>query len=316
MPYLGELAALTTAVCWSFTSVFFAEAGRRIGSFRVNCIRLLLAVLIYAFILYLTTGSLFHSSLNFSQVFWLSLSGIIGLVIGDGCGFKSMVMIGPRLMMLLHATAPIMATVMAWFLLGEQLGLIDLLGIVLTVFGVSWVILERRFKGGNHFNLEKSHPDSGTLLKGVLLGLGSALGQAAGLVLSKYAMFNLGGTVEPMPASFVRMVASLIFIWILAGFRGEIKNTLRAFKDRKALAFTGGGAFFGPFLGVWMSLVAVKYIEAGIASTLNSLTPIFIIPVVMIFFKEKISMRAFIGAVIAVLGVSLLFSGDAILGLF
>ncbi|MFZ5980187.1 MAG: DMT family transporter [Candidatus Zixiibacteriota bacterium] len=316
MAYIGELAALTTAVCWSFTSVFFAEAGRRIGSFRVNCIRLLMAVSIYTVILYLTTGRLFPESLNTSQTFWLSVSGIIGLVIGDGFGFKSMVMIGPRLMMLLHATAPIMATLIAWFLLGEQLGLLHLLGIALTVFGVSWVILERRLNRGNHFNLDKGHPDSGTMVKGVLLGLGSALGQASGLVLSKYAMLSLGGTVEPMPASYIRMVASLIFIWFLAGFRGEIKNNLNAFKDRRALAFVGGGAFFGPFLGVWMSLVAVRYIEAGIAATLNSLTPIFIIPVVMVMFKEKVSMRAFLGAVVAVLGVSLLLLGDALLRLF
>jgi len=316
MAYIGELAALTTAFCWSFTAVFFSEAGRRIGSFRVNCIRLFFAVIIYAVMLYIITGHFVPQDLNTAQIFWLALSGFIGLVIGDGCGFKAMVMIGPRLTMLLYATAPIMATIMAWFFLGEQLGLIDLFGITLTVFGVSWVVLERRFKGSNQFNLESSHPDSGTLLKGVFLGLGAAFGQAAGLVLSKYGMLYAGGTVEPLPASFVRMFASFILIWLFAGFRGEIKGNIKAMKNSKAMLFAGGGAFFGPFMGVWMSLVAVKYIEAGIAATLNSLTPIFIIPVVMLHFKEKVSLRAFLGAVVAVLGVALLFLSDVILRLF
>ena len=316
MTYLGELAALTTAFCWSFTAVFFSEAGRRIGSFRVNCIRLLFAVTIYVVILYVTTGRLFPLHLNAAQVFWLALSGFFGLVIGDGCGFKALVMIGPRLTMLLHATAPIMATIIAWFFLGEQLNLIDLLGIALTVFGVSWVVLERRFKGSNQFNLESSHPDSGTLMKGVFLGLGAAFGQASGLVLSKYGMLYAGGTVEPMPASFIRMLSSFVLIWLFAGIRGEFRGNIRAMKNVKAMLFAGGGAFFGPFLGVWMSLVAVTYIAAGIAATLNSLTPIFIIPVVMLYFKEKVSLRAFLGAVVAVLGVALLFLNDVILELF
>lgn len=316
MPYIGEVAALTTAFCWSFTAVFFSEAGRIMGSFRVNCIRLLFAVIIYMVMLYLTTGEFFPRNLNSSQIFWLSLSGFFGLIVGDGCGFKALVMIGPRLTMLLHATAPIMATIIAWFFLDEQLHWLDLIGIALTVFGVSWVIMERRFQSSNQFNLEKSHPDSGTLLKGVFLGLGAAFGQASGLVLSKYGMLYAGGTVEAMPASFIRMFAAGVLIWLFAGLRGEFYLTIKAMKNYKAMLFTGSGALFGPFFGVWMSLVAVKYIEAGVAATLNSLTPVFIIPVVMIYFKEKVSLRAFLGAVVAVCGVALLFSGDALLRLF
>ena len=59
LPYAGELAALATAVCWSVTAICFSESGRRIGSFRVNSIRLLFAVTIYAIILLITNGRLF-----------------------------------------------------------------------------------------------------------------------------------------------------------------------------------------------------------------------------------------------------------------
>jgi drug/metabolite transporter (DMT)-like permease len=316
MPYAGELSALATAVCWSFTAIFFSEAGRRIGSFRVNSIRLLFAVAIYSVVLLVTTGRLFPETLTQGQVFWLALSGLIGLVIGDGCGFKALVMIGPRLTTLLWGTAPIMATIISWPFLGEQLHLVHLSGILITIGGVSWVVAERRFRNGNHFNLQADHPDSGTLFRGVLLGLLAALGQAAGLVLSKHAMLNEGPMLDPLPASFLRMLSSAIMIWAFAALRGKVMDTLRGFKDSRAMFFAVGGAVFGPFLGVWTSLIAVVYIPAGIAATLNATTPIWIIPNVMLYYKEKVSLRAVFGAIVAVGGVAILFLADEILGLF
>jgi len=316
MEYTGELAALTTAVCWSFTAIFFTEAGRRIGSFRVNSIRLLFAVSIYMIVLLVTTGRLFPEDLNRTQVFYLALSGLIGLVIGDGAGFKALVMIGPRITTLLWGTAPIMATIIAWVFLGEQLHLVHIAGILITIGGVSWVVAERRFKNHNQFNLQSDHPDSGTLVRGVLLGLLAASGQAAGLVLSKHAMLNVGGTLDALPASFIRMLSSAIMIWLFAALRGRLLDNLRAFRNGTAMLLALGGAVFGPFLGVWTSLIAVARIPAGIAATLNATTPIWIIPNVVVYYKEKVSLRAVFGAIVAVGGVAVLFLADDILGLF
>jgi len=315
MPYAGELAALATAVCWSFTAIFFSESGRRIGSFRVNAIRLLFAVTLYAIILLVSNGRILPEHVNQKQVFYLALSGLIGLVIGDGCGFKALVMIGPRLTTLLWGTAPIMATVIAWAFLGERLAWMDLVGIAITIGGVSWVVGERRFGDHNQFNLRADHPDAGTLTKGVLLGLLAALGQATGLVLSKHAMLNCGEPLDPLPASFLRMLSSALIIWSYAIVRGKAGDTLKALRNGPAMGFALGGAVFGPILGVWSSLVAVALIPAGIAATLNATTPIWIIPNVIFYYKEKVSPRAVLGAILAVIGVALLFISDELPGL-
>ncbi len=305
MQYLGELAALSTALFWSFTAVFFSEAGKLIGSFHVNKIRLVFAFGIYTIVLLITTGSPWPLGLNSAQIFWLTLSALIGLVIGDGCGFKALVMIGPRLATLILASTPIWATAIAWLFLGEKLKLIDLLGISLTIAGISWVVSERH----NHTStLHESHPDAGTLTKGILLALVAALSQAAGLVFSKKGMLAAGGTVAPLQASYVRITSAMIIIWLFSIFaRGKLSETVASSKNRRAMAYTLGGAFFGPFLGVWMSLVAVAHIEAGIAATLNSTTPVLIIPTVILYYREKVTWRAIAGAVVAVLGVALLF---------
>ena len=303
MEFTGELAALTTAFCWSFTSLFFAESGKLIGSFKVNNIRLLMAVVIYMVVLFFTKGSLFPENLTANHVLWLGLSGFVGLVIGDGAGFKSMVMIGPRLTSLIYSLAPILATIIAWFFLDEKLELVDMFGISLTLGGIGWVISERQYK---YNSLHNTHPDNGSLTKGVLLGVLAALGQATGLVLAKHAMLNLETKIPPMEAAFIRMLISMCAIWIIAGFRGQLKVKILAMKNKKAMAYSLGGSIFGPFLGVWMSLVAVKYIAAGIAATLNSTTPIWLLPLTRIVQKDKISIRVFTGTVIAVGGVAIL----------
>ena len=304
MEFVGEIAALATAVCWAFTSLFFTQASRLIGSFNVNKIRLVLAVGIYCIALLVTEGRLLPDTITSDHVFWLGLSGVVGLVLGDSALFKAMVMIGPRLAMLLHSSAPVMATIIAWVFLGEKLGALDIVGICVTVSGISWVVSERQHRNNNFVG--KDHPDSGSMAKGIMLGLIGALGQAAGLVMAKYAMLNVGAPVEPMEASFIRMVVSLAAIWLFAAFRGQVPGTIAQLKNLKAFSYSLGGAIFGPFLGVWMSLVAIKYIEAGVAATLNSTTPIWIIPFVIMLYKEKVSLRAWLGAVVTVAGITLL----------
>lgn len=313
MPYFGELAALTTALCWSFTSLFFTESAKRIGAFRVNNIRLVMASLIYTVILLVTYGSIWPVEINLAQFSILALSALIGLVLGDLAGFKALVMLGPRLGTLLWSTAPIMVVVIAWIFLSEQLHPIQLLGIGMTLAGVAWVVTERALK-----NSGAGTPivDRKTLIIGVALGLAAALGQGLGLVLSKQAMLYSGEELPAMPASFVRLLTAMVMSWMITGFRGKLRYTVSAIGDGKAMGLASGGSFFGPFLGVWMSMVAVVHIEAGIAATLNAMTPIMILPLVTMVYKEKVSFRAYLGAVISVAGVAILVLSDRILGWF
>jgi drug/metabolite transporter (DMT)-like permease len=308
MMYLGETAALATALLWAFTSIFFAEAGKRIGSHMVNVTRLGFAVILYATVLFVTTGRPWPVDPTGTQIFWLGMSGLVGLVFGDGCGFKALVMIGPRLTTLFYATAPIMATGIAWLFLGEALRWIDLVGVALTVGGVMWVVSERQFSQSERL-LAEDHPDRGSLLVGSLLGLGAALGQAAGLVMAKHAMTHGGPSLDPLHAAFVRMVIALVAIYALTAARGKLGKLRQAFKDARGMQFSLYGAIVGPFLAVWLSLVAVKLIPTGIAATLNATTPIMIIPIVVYYNKETVSLRGVLGAIVAVCGVGLLFLG-------
>ncbi len=295
--YLGEVLALATAVLWSFTSTFFTLAGQRVGSQVVNRVRLALAVVFMSLAHRFMQGSFFPFNAAPERWAWLAISAVIGLVIGDGLLFYAFTQIGARLSMLLMALAPVLGTVLAWLFLGERLELTELLAIAVTVGGVGWVVMERQ--GVNH---EQHTPRQYAI--GVLCGLGAALGQAAGLVMSKQGMH---GDFPAVSASLIRVLAAALTIWALALFQKQARSSVHALRDRVALKWIVAGAVVGPTLGMTLSLAAAQLTAIGIASTLMALSPIIMLPLAHWLFHEKITLRASLGTVIAMVGVAMIF---------
>ena len=140
MSYEGELAGLFTALLFAFSSLGFAMASRRVGSFVVNQLRILLAVLFLVTLHLALFGRFWPEFLSNRQAYYLVVSGIIGLTLGDLFYFHALGLVGPRLGTLLMSTFPIF-TVLAYGFLGE--GWPDLLqatGMVVTLTGVTFVL--------------------------------------------------------------------------------------------------------------------------------------------------------------------------------
>lgn len=293
---MGEIAALITAVCWSFTSIFFNNASRLIGSVRVNRLRLLVASAILVVAHWIVLGSPIPVGASNERWLWLGLSGIIGLALGDAFLFQAYVFIGARLTTVIMALDPVFSALIAWLWLGEKLSLIEIAGIVITIFGVGWVVMEQRNGQGRHSRKDQ--------ILGILCGIGSVLGQAVGFVLSKK---GLEGNFSPLSGVLIRILVATFVMWVLAMFSGKIKDTWDGFKDRTAMKNILAGSIVGPSLGVWLSMVAVQLIPVGIASTLMATRPVMLLPLSKIFYNEKISLRAIIGTIIALFGVTLIF---------
>ncbi|MCI0497385.1 MAG: DMT family transporter, partial [Thermoplasmata archaeon] len=139
---------------------------------------------------------------------------------------------------------------------------------------------------------------------------GSA-GQGIGFVVAKVGMVEAADPgadpLDPLSATLIRMVAACVFVWASLVVAGRVRKVLRARRDVFAMKRTFAGAVSGPFLGVWLSMVAVTYALAGVAATLMSLMPILVIPVVWALYRERTSMRGIIGALVAFSGVAVLF---------
>ena len=296
MNFIGEIAGLATSFFFAITAIIFASVGRMVGSQVTNRFRLLFA-LFYLVILNLI---FFHEPLPFSagspRWLWLSLSGVIGLSLGDAFLFRSYVAVGPRLGSLLLSLAPIFGSVIAWIFFGETLTALQILGILLALAGIGWVVTSHK---------EEANTPKGHTREGIIFGVLAGLGQVVGLVLSKQAM---AGGFSPFQANAIRMLAAVIFTWAWTAVEGQISSTVETIRNHpKALQWIAFGAVIGPVLGVSSSLLAVQHAEIGVASTLMALPPVIVLPISYFVFKEKIGWQGIAGTFLAILGVAVLF---------
>ena len=299
MNFYGEIAALLTAVCWSFNSVVFTRAGKRVGAVTVNIMRLWIAVPALALLHWLLFATPFPFAIEPRRFLYLGVSGLIGFVIGDTMLFESFLLIGPRLAMLLALLVPVFSTLLAWVWLGETLRLPEIFSILVTIGGVAWVVAEKTAPVAAAASIQ---PRKYRL--GILLAAGGAVGQAVGLLFSR---LGLAGGYSAISATLVRVTVAALALVLLSLFQGKIHAHLAKMKDKKALLEISAGALTGPVLGVILSLEAIAHAHIGVASTLMSLSPVILLPVSYFLFKEKITFRAVVGTLIALLGVVLLF---------
>lgn len=294
-PYAGQLAALGAAGLWAFTALSIEGAARRIGSLTVNLVRLVFAFLFLSLVGLFVRGLPLPSDATAHNWIWLTVSGLVGFTFGDLCLYRAYIVLGPRLSSLMMSLVPPITALIGWLVLGETLAPRDLLGMTLTVGGIAWAILERQRP-----NISLPHTVTPA---GIALGFGGALGQAGGLILSKIGMEGY----NPFAATQVRVIAGMAGYSLLFFALRWWPNVRTGIRDRKAMGFAALGAFFGPFLAVTLSLIAIRETVAGVAASIMALTPVLIIPLVVLLRREKVGIGGLIGALVAVSGVALLF---------
>lgn len=292
---IGECAALITALCWTFGALAFESACRRAGALAVNWIRLVIGFILLSLFCLFYRGMIIPADASLHSWLWLTLSGIIGFAVGDYLLFRAFIVIGARISMLMMSAVPPMTAIIGWIILNETLSLLAIAGMLLVVGGIVLVVLERKT---NRNHVERAHP-----ISGIVLALGAAGGQAVGLILSKYGMRQY----DPFAATQIRVISAIAGFSILLLFARRWSLVSAALRKPKSLGPTTIGAVLGPFLGVSFSLLAVQRTTTGIASTIMAIVPVLIIPPAVILYKEKITVKEVIGAVIAVTGVALLF---------
>lgn len=293
--HFGEFVALLVAIFWTVTALAFESASKKVGSLPVNIIRLVIGFLFLTLLNIIMRGMILPFDASMHNWIWLSVSGFIGFVLGDLFLFKSFTIIGSWFAMLIMTLAPPMAAFFGWIILDERLKLISILGIALTMSGIVLAVF-RHDKVNRKITLSKP-------LAGILFAFGGALGQALGIVFSKYGMQGYNAFASTQ----IRIITGIIGFAIIVTLSGRWKSVNKALLDWKAMKAITTGSFFGPFLGVSLSLLAIQHTATGIVSTLMALVPIFIIPPSIILFKHKITMREIAGTVISLAGVTLFF---------
>ncbi|MBP3260642.1 MAG: DMT family transporter [Prevotella sp.] len=305
MTYIGELISIGVAFSWTATALLSEYGSKRMGNLTLNVLRMALALLFSLVLFAIVVGSPLPVGITSQALGWMLLSGLVGYVIGDFCLFQCYIIIGSRYGQLFMTLAPLAAALMAWVSLGQQMTAMSIVAMLVTLLGIGISVLGR----GEHHKVSLKLP-----FNGVLFAIAAALCQGIGLVLSKIGMDHYDTTqmpawLIPFSANFLRCIAGIIGFSLLLYFRDGFTPLREAMYDRKGMIAAIATTIFGPFVGVGFSLMAVQYTNAGIASTLMALTPIIILLPSWWLFRQPITWKAVIGAVISVVGVSLFFLG-------
>lgn len=309
MKYFGELISLGVAFSWTAAALASEIGSKRLGVFVMNVWRMGVTLLLSALLMWFVFGAPYPMYANQETWLWLLASGIVGYFFGDWCLFNCYLTIGSRMGQLFMTLAPMFAAFAAWAMIGQTLSWMALLAMAVTLSGIAISVLGRD---------EKHHVSIKLPTKGILYGIGAGLGQGFGLVLSKIGLDHYVDNVPadlmptvgnylPFSSNMIRCVAGFLCFsaWlVLSGHAGRMRESLR---EHEGLAAMMVAVFSGPFIGVGFSLMAVQYTAAGIASTLMATTPILILLPSRWLFRQPITVRSVVGAVISVIGISLFF---------
>lgn len=309
MNHLGELISLGVAVSWTITAWFADKASHRVGAMVTNVLRLVLAMLFLGVLLWLTAGHPYPVYADADTWWWMSLSALVGYVFGDWCLFNCYVFIGARFGQLLMTLAPPMAAIAGWLILGETLSWKSILAMGVTLTGIAVSILSRG--GDRHLKLDLPW-------KGVLLGIGAGIGQGVGLVLSKTGMQFYAAALPPeapaamegmlpFAATMIRAIIGGLGFLLLLSLQKGLGRLKAAVKDPVTMKYASLVTLFGPAVGVSLSLMAVRYAPAGIASTLMALTPVLILFPEVVINKKRIRFKEIAGLAVSIAGVALFF---------
>ncbi|MBF0104459.1 MAG: DMT family transporter [Deltaproteobacteria bacterium] len=298
MVFIGEIAALGTAVTWSACSIIFTSASRRIGAFDMNHYRMVFGTAMIMLALFVIRGTVLPVTFSFNVWMMLGISGFFGYFLCDIFLFQCYLDAGPRVGITLFNFYPFASAVLAWFFLDERLSLTAWAGMFVTMTGTTLMLLEKRGQGA-----DIRPPRFG---RGVLMALGAAFFQGISFTIAK--PFLTGpDSVDSLSATLIRALCGLAAYWITSAVSGRLRSVLRQLQNVRVMATIAVGSVVGPSVGVWLSMVALKHAPVGIASTLMATMPLAILPMTALVYKEKITLRTVLSAVLACLGIYILF---------
>ena len=295
--FTGAAAALSAAVLWAFSAILFEDISLRLSPARLNFYKGMVAVVLLSATSVILGETI--PAVSWQEMAVLMVSGVIGIAVGDTAYFQAVQKLGARRALTLFTLAPPMAALIALVFLGERLDLVTWTGILMTAGGVMWVVTENT-QGG-----EKVQIKTGDLVPGIVMGAFAALCQASGVVMTRSVLTSTALTT--LQSTIVRLAPALLALLVMIRLSGNRKDRLATIKDdKKLMRLVLLSSFIGAYICLWLQQIAIENAPAGIAQTMLSTSPIFILPM-MAMRGEKVSLRAAAGAAVAIFGITLVF---------
>jgi len=289
------MAALGSAASWSVGALLFSRLGESLSSFAMTLVKGGISILLLALLTLLLSD---FSDIGIQAFGYLAMSGLLGIALSDTFFFSALKELGPRAIVLLTTVGQVFTVVLAVILLGERLALKGWIGIIFIISGIAIGM----FPGSS---VQRS-----SSLKGIIFGLISVLAMSISAILTKKGVAG----ISTIYATLIRMFAGTLGMLLVGSITFRLREWIMPFRDARLILQFFLAVCVITFGGFWLSIVAFKYTSVAIANSLISMEPIFIIPLSVVFLKEKLTSRAVIGAMSATTGVIFLCTGGSVVG--
>ncbi|MGE5402268.1 MAG: DMT family transporter [Ignavibacteriales bacterium] len=291
MEIFGLIAALASSASWALGSILFKVIGERVTPSGTTFAKGVLGILLLGTTLVIS--GIEPISLHTALV--LSVSGIIGISIGDTLFFASLQDLGPKVQVIFFMLGQGITAILAMLIANEVPLLSQWLGIIVTLSGVALILWQK-------FIYDQQNKS--TKIRGIIAGLSAMLCFSVSLVMIKQPL----SSVSTIEAAFLRMAAGTSGIFIYGLLRRQLAGWVIPFKDVKLAGTLLSAVCVVVFGGFWLSLVALKYLNIVIASTLCATEPLFVLPLAYLILKEKVSQNEILAAALTVSGVFILIN--------
>ena len=283
-------ASFLTTILFSLSVIFASRSAKLLGGTRANLSRIVLAT---CFLAVWAHG--FGRGLDGPSLPWFFFSGCVGFGLGDMALFAALPRIGPRLAILItQCLAAPLAAIVEWAWLGTTLTAAELGCAVMILAGVAVALA----------------PDRGAKIPrrvfwiGVLAGVGSAVGQGLGAVISRKA--NVVATLAHFPidggsAAYQRIVGGLLVTLIAFVFLRRQKLEAEP-QWRAAAPWTVANALAGPAIGVGCFQWALATTKSGVVLPIVATSPVITIILAWFIDGTRPTRRAVLGGLVAVIG--------------
>ena len=285
---LGALAALGSALTWAVTSLLARSLQPGLGSVVVNAARSTVGGALLLGWVAATVGEGAFAAASTSALALLALSIVTAIAIGDTVCFESMHLLGVGRAMTIAMTYPVGATALAAAFLGEPITLPIVAGALLTLGGIVLIVAP----------WAERTPDERFWL-GVGMATLASLAWAVSAVLLKPPLREM----DAVTTQAIRLPLAAIVLWATPWAR----------VGASGLGRIGGAALVRLVaLGVLTALssvmfvASVKYAGVAVSTVLSSTAPMFAIPLARVFFGERLSRTALLGASVTIAGIVVL----------
>lgn len=278
------------------------------------------------------------------NVGFLMLSSVLGILLGDFCWLEGMRVLGARKLIVIDSLKPCCAAIFGYYFLNEVLNIYKLSGLVITTIGVVMVGLERAKAKTLMVHHDLPPHESDALLAGEeLLENRASYSEERkrkqlstselcyGLIVSvsNVIFHTLGASITKIYATDL---TTWEICWIRFGFAGLCMMAISfGFYMQRSLLFVKSnpviwaptwyllpkatnhswwcvsvGVMFVSFCQPALTNYALFQISLALLMTLESIGPLYSLPLAFVVEKEAPTSQATAGAVLAVAGIAIL----------